>query len=110
MKKEGKYINRSNTDYLIDLVITYSKKACLYFWNNILKKEEVFTVLFLLMFVILLFGIFTYDSTINYFSLETMKIATFISLGLAIYAHIIDKKKVDKVERRKDYERYYTKL
>eukprot|EP00347_Sterkiella_histriomuscorum_P016042 403354709 len=78
-----------------------------YFWNNILKKEEIYTILFLIMFLVLSYGILTYDPKINYFSLDTMKIATFVSLGLSIYSHMIEKKKVDeRTIQKKNYERY----
>ncbi|CDW82588.1 UNKNOWN [Stylonychia lemnae] len=76
---------------ILQKLYQYSKIGAIYFWQNVCKKEEIYTLLFLGIFIIQCYNTLTYDAQFNYFSLNTIKISAVVSFGLMVWAHIIDK-------------------
>lgn len=60
MKKEKEVIKRSS-EFLQHKLNNLLKFVTSYIYNNILRKEEIFTILFFILFVVLAYGLLIYN-------------------------------------------------
>ena len=87
----------------------------LYFKRDWLRLDQGYALAFLAIFFMSFYQMLIYDSSTFYFSYETIKLCTLLSLSLSLLAHVManqhqDKREAlsskDQLRKLKDYSQY----